>query len=85
MAEVQGIQGDSGGRRSLTPEQIERKKALGIPVHLTEDECHYVDGFCRCGAKKPGIKFGQGTAYPRRGTSGKPGLDWIEKNWEEYH
>jgi hypothetical protein len=84
MAEVQGIQGDSGRRRPLTEEQIARKRALNIPVHLTEDECTFVDGYCTCGALHPGARSQDSKIFASPGTRGKGNLDVTERNWSEY-
>lgn len=86
MAEIQGVQGDTGGRRALTPEQIERKKALGIPVHLSEEDCDYrADGYCNCGERRPGVRRQDGRVRTRPGLHGKPNIDSIERNWKEYN
>ena len=70
----------------LTEEQIARKKALGIPVHLQDSDHGWrADGFCNCGALNPRIKM---RPLLRRvnnvsHTTGRPNLDIIEGNGEE--
>lgn len=85
MAEVQGVPSGAGGRNPLTPEQIARKKELGIPIHLTEKECTFVDGYCTCGARHAKMRSGEGPRWRGKRTLGKPSIDSTEKNFGEYH
>lgn len=59
-----------------------RRQALGIPVHETESDHHFVDGYCTCGAVQPSRKQGKRKYLSERAgsTSGKSNLDIIEEN-----
>lgn len=83
MAEVQGVPGPAGRDNPLTEEQIARKKALGIPVHLTEEEHDYrADGWCNCGERRPGMKRWDARVTSRPETRGKSNLDVTEGNYK---
>lgn len=60
-------------------EQDERRRALGIPIHVSEEDHDWRDDhYCNCGASK---KKQQMKAHGNRVT-GKNNLDVIEGNSE---
>lgn len=58
---------------------VERRRALGIPVHEQESEHTFVDGFCTCGKEQREQKDRHGR--PAQATKAKYDLDYIENNW----
>lgn len=62
----------------------ERRRALGIPVHDTEAEHSFVDGYCTCGARRRPERKTKGRLPPGGRRAGKSNLDAIEHNWSEY-
>jgi hypothetical protein len=64
--------------------QRERRRALGIPIHDAEADHVYVDGYCTCGARQRSQPQARTAIPPCGRTAGKPNLDVVEQNWEEY-
>lgn len=66
--------------RAMDDKTIARRRALGIPVHLGDDEHEWrADGYCNCGADRRGAAW---TAHhvPDSGVVTKWNLDIIEHN-----
>lgn len=60
---------------------LERRRQLDIPIHLTPSEHSYVDGYCNCGASNLKVRraiFFAGTCGT---TKPKINLDIIERNF----
>lgn len=61
----------------------ERRKALDIPIHKSDKEHTFVDGYCICGAAQvPRQRYRHVPPLQGRRT-GKMNLDIVEQNLEE--
>lgn len=66
----------------MDQEQIDRRKALGIPVHESEEDCLYdmQSGYCICGNTRPSMnKKPMRTRYRVDGTRAPITLDTYER------
>lgn len=68
---------EAGGRNEESSERKSRNEEIGE----RKGERHVCDQECGCGTWKPGRRI---LRHPVHQPTGKPNLDIIEKNWEEY-